>query len=256
MICEKILLNFSRKPEEPDYDEVQVRHITNDSLSTLLSGFGPDFLKDIVGKTILDFGCGSGQQVTDLSLKGANLVIGVDMREKVLKQGVDLAREKGVYEKVKFITNIKDEFNEFFDIIISQNSFEHYSNPSDVITLWKKLLNPNGKIYITFGPPWHAPYGAHTFFFTKLPWVNLLFKESTVMKVRSCFRTDGAKHYEDVEGGLNKMTVKRFEKIIAESDLNISYVNYRAVKKMKFLTRIPFFRELFVNHIDCILIKK
>jgi len=255
MLNERILLLFSRKPDETNYAESKTKYTIGTALNILISSFGLGFYQDIKDKIILDFGCGSGFQVIAMALKGAKFVVGVDIREEVFKEGINLAKKHKVSNKVKFLIKITDEFFEYFDIIISQNSFEHYSDPKGVMRLWKKALKPKGKIYITFGPPWYAPYGAHMHFFTKIPWVNLFFSESTVMKVRSYFRSDGAKRYEEVEGGLNKMTVRKFEKIIKNSGLAAEYINYHAVKKIKFLTKIPIIRELFINHIDCILIK-
>ena len=255
MLSEKILLMFSRKPDESDYKESKVEYTIDNALDILISAFGSHFLQDIKNKAVLDFGCGSGFQVVAMALKGATFVVGVDIREEVFKEGINLAKKHKVSNKVKFLTKITDEFFEYFDIIISQNSFEHYSDPEGIVELWKRLLKLKGKIYITFGPPWYAPYGAHMHFFTKIPWVNLFFSESTVMRVRTYFRSDGAKRYEEIEGGLNKMTVRKFEKIIKNSGLAAEYINYHAVKKIKFLTKIPIIRELFINHIDCILIK-
>lgn len=81
---------------------------------------------------------------------------------------------------------------------------EHFSHPVRAINQMKYLLNQMGRVIITFGPPWYAPYGSHMQFFTKLPWVNIFFPENIVMNVRSHYRDDGAKRYEEVEMALTK----------------------------------------------------
>lgn len=43
--------------------------------------------------------------------------------------------------------------------------------------------NPQS-LLITFGCPWLSPYGSHMHFFTKMPWINVFFSETTVMRVR------------------------------------------------------------------------
>lgn len=120
----------------------------------------------------------------------------------------------------------------------------------------KSALNQNGMIFITFGPPWLAPYGSHTQFFTPLPWVNILFSENTVMRVRNNFRNDGAKRYADAEGGLNKMTISGFERIIARSCMKMQYRRYDSLKRLNLLGHLPIVRELFINQVNCILRKE
>ncbi len=49
------------------------------------------------------------------------------------------------------------------------------------------LLNHDGKMLITFGPPSYAPYGSHMRFFSKIPWLNIWFSEKTVMAVQRAY---------------------------------------------------------------------
>ena len=115
------------------------------------------------------------------------------------------------------------------------------------------MVKPGGPILMTFGPPWLAPFGSHMDYFTPLPWVNILFSEDAVLRVRARYRNDGATRYEDVEGGLNRMTVAKFERIVAGCGLAIEYQHYECSWGLTFLSRIPAIRELFVNHISCVL---
>jgi len=115
-------------------------------------------------------------------------------------------------------------------------------------------LHPAGRLLITFGPPWYAPYGSHMQYFTKVPWVNLLFNEKTVMSVRANFRRDGAKKYEEVDAGLAKMSVGRFERMVSQCGMKVHYKKYECVKGLNFLGRLPGLRELFINHVNCALI--
>jgi len=50
---------------------------------------------------------------------------------------------------------------------------------------------------------------------TPLPWAHLLFPESVIMNERKRFRPDeNANKFEEVKGGLNKMT--QMDKVAAE----------------------------------------
>jgi SAM-dependent methyltransferase len=222
-LTESLLLFLSRKPESNDYRTAGVERTSDNALTTLCRDF-PDFMSSIVGKEILDFGCGMGLQVITMARNGAKYVLGIDINKNALKKGQDLAREFGVTQQVEFTDKLEDRFKNRFDIVISQNSMEHFEDPVKILDEMKSALNQDGKILITFAPPWFAPYGSHMHFFCKVPWINILFSERTVMKVRSNFRSDGATKYEEVESGLNKMTVTKFERIVANAKLTFEII--------------------------------
>jgi hypothetical protein len=72
------------------------------------------------------------------------------------------------------------------------------------------------------------------------------------MRARSKFRSDGARHYEEVAGGLNRMSLAKFERIIRNSGMTVEY--YRAfMTKGLPVSRIPVLRELFASAAACIL---
>ena len=250
---ERFLMLFSRSPQESDYGPKSLEVTSDEALVDLRREF-PNFDAEIRGKSILDFGCGIGLQSLALSEGGAGYVLGLDLQEEGLEIARARARERGVApERLEFKTAIPESVQGSFDIVLSKDSFEHFDDPAAILQMMAASLNSDGRIFITFGPPWFAPYGSHMHFFTKFPWVNVIFSERTVLNVRNQFRNDGATRYEDVQGGLNRMTVKRFETLIAQSRLNPTWVRLSAVKNLSFLCRLPVVRELFVNQITSIL---
>lgn len=251
---EKFLFLLSRDPESKDYKIGEGWNLEN-ALSLLCRVF-PNFKTRIAGKRILDYGCGQGYQAVALALNGAKYVLGLDISEKGLQKGRELARKQSVGHQVEFFNKLDDYFKGRFDIVISQNSMEHFTDPSKALDDMKTALHQNGTMLITFAPPWFAPYGGHTHFFTKIPWVHIIFDEKTIMNVRSRFRSDGASKYEEVKGGLNKMSVDKFEQLISENGLEVQYCKYGCVKSINFLGKIPLVRELFINQISCILVKR
>ncbi|RLI00266.1 hypothetical protein DRO38_06810 [Candidatus Bathyarchaeota archaeon] len=54
MFSEKILLMFSRKPDESDYKESKVEYTIGTALNILISSFGLGFYQDIKDKIILN----------------------------------------------------------------------------------------------------------------------------------------------------------------------------------------------------------
>lgn len=225
-----------------------------DPLATFIREF-PNFKSLVLKKSIIDFGSGNGLQSIALTKDYQSNVIGIEPNDVARNKAISHAAEQRVDEnRIKFIPEVIDDLD-LVDLVISKDSMEHYSKPEEVLSIMTSLLKPDGVLLITFGPPWYAPYGSHMHFFCKLPWLNLIFSEKTIMKVRSKYRDDGAMQYEDVSSGLNKMSVKKFELILDKQGLIPFYKKYTAIKGMNFLTRIPVLRELFTNHIS-VLIKK
>lgn len=251
---EKVLLLFFRKPLETEV-QGSTQELNLKNAAILLKRVFPDFEDSIMNNEILDFGCGEGYQACFLAKNGAKYVLGLDINDDFLNKARKMAKFLEVDNNVSFVNKLDVQSLQKFDMIISQNSMEHFNEPDKVLMQMEKTLKPNGQIFITFGPPWFAPYGSHMNFFIKIPWVNLLFDERTVMNIRALIRKDGAMKYEEIKGGLNKMSVAKFEKLVSQCNMKIIYKNYECVKRINFLGRIPLLRELFINHISCVLVK-
>jgi SAM-dependent methyltransferase len=223
----------------------------------LLNQEFPEFAHQIIGKAVIDFGCGEGWQSIAMARAGARYVLGVDTNATCLKRAQSLAARFDLpRDRIDFVRSLPADSRGRFELAISQNSFEHFPDPALVLQEIASALRPGGDVFITFGPPWLAPYGSHMYFFTRVPWVNILFAEATVMRARTRFRADGAVRYEEVEGGLNRMTIARFERLVRDSGLRLEWKRYRCVKGANALRLLPGLRELFINHVSCVLRKE
>ena len=251
-LSERILLFLSRKPESKDY-AIGHDHWTPDGALAQFCRCFPNFMSRVVGKEILDFGCGTGFQSVALVKKGAKRVVGIDIEKYYVEKARQFAAEAGVTERTEFVSRFEDSLGGRFDLVICQNSMEHFYDPAGALKQMRTALRPEGVLLLTFGPPWFAPYGSHAQYFVRVPWINILFDERTVMSVRNRFRPDGASTYE--QGGLNQMTVKKFERIVRDAGMRLDYRKYDCVKGMNFLGNLPAIRELFVNQISCALIR-
>lgn len=254
---ELVLRAFSRNPQEMDYSSSHddYSRYRGNALALVKSEY-PDFLELVSGKRVVDFGCGQGHQSIALVMEADCFVCGVDTNPKTLHKAAAMAADKDIPEdRLRFCTSVPSDLRGTFDVVISQDSMEHFPEPAAALDEMRALIKEDGKLLITFGPPWFAPYGSHMNFFCRLPWLNILFSEKTVMKVRSLFRSDGATRYVEVESGLNKMTVAKFEKLVAASGLVIEAIDYKCVKRLNFAASIPLMRELFINHVSSTLVK-
>jgi ubiquinone/menaquinone biosynthesis C-methylase UbiE len=252
MLSATILSSFSRKPHAPDYAGGTI----NTELATALDFLTftvPGFLEIIKDKKVLDFGCGWGWQAVSMAQRGAKSVVGIDIQD--LSGARERAQHYGCADKVRFVSQLEPDMLGSFDLIVSCSSFEHFADPEASLRLMISAARIGGQVIVSFAEPWYSPHGSHMNFFTKVPWVNLLFSEDAVMEVRSQFRKDGARRYEDVEGGLNRMTLAKFENIISSSGMHVEFLEYYSVKGLPLVKHIPMIRELLVASAACILRK-
>jgi hypothetical protein len=73
------------------------------------------------------------------------------------------------------------------------------------------------------------------------------------MRVRSRFVDDGAMRYEDVEGGLNKMTVRSFRDLVRASGLRFEALRIDYVRGQSWASSFPLLRELLSNRVTAVL---
>lgn len=250
--AEKILLKFSYDPKTYQR-EMNPEGWTLHNALTNLYEVVPHLNDEIKDKKILDFGCGLGFQAIAFIQNGASEVLGLDIDEERLVKAKAMVHQHKLESKISFKAQLDVKEEGKFDLVVSQNSMEHFPQPQETLEIMYRALKPGGKILITFGPPWLSPYGAHMQYFTNMPWVHILFSEKTVMNVRKNFRNDGTISY--VEGGLNKMTIGEFEHLMARNHLKVEYRKYDCLKKFNFLGLLPGIREFFINRVT-VIVKK
>jgi SAM-dependent methyltransferase len=254
-INETILLALARKPggQVDTAEPVAHSNAPTDPLELLRAKY-PNFHQLVWRKRVVDFGCGLGQQAVALVQTEECDVLGLDTNSKTLEKAKQYAKSLQLPSgRLEFQERASRDMMGTFDVVISQNAMEHYPDPAAILQEMQRLVKPGGKLLITFGPPWFAPYGSHMDFFCSVPWLNLLFSERTVMAVRARYRNDGAVRYEDCESGLNKMSVAKFSRVVAASGLKMEYYRYDCIKGLNFLGKLPLLRELFINHVTCAL---
>jgi SAM-dependent methyltransferase len=222
-------------------------HLVADTRLTEL--FGDDFYKQITGKVVIDFGCGGGKEAIEMALHGAEKVIGIDIRERLLEAGKELSIKYGVSYRCTFTT----QTSERGDIIISKDAFEHFEDPPAVLKQMRRLLKPNGCVMAAFGPTWLHPYGGHLF--SVFPWAHLIFTENTLLRWRSNFRSDGATRFSQVEGGLNQLTISKFESIVKNSPFEFEFMETMPIKGLNLL-KFKLLREFGSSIVRCKLIPK
>ena len=134
----------------------------------------PNYILDLIGDnseiSILDFGCGFGQNLKALNNIGFNNTIGYDIEPAAInyciKNGVN------IIDGIKFSLS---DVNQKYDLILATHVLEHISKDSIIKTVkeLKTLLNDNGLLFISVpnaqsntGCYWHYEDFTHTTLFT------------------------------------------------------------------------------------------
>jgi SAM-dependent methyltransferase len=246
-MLEIVLKALCRPVDSSDYAGGTEQTDLNNALD-FLNKTVPGFLGYCHGKRVLDFGCGRGLQAAAIALASpTSSVVGVDLPRPVIQSA---------WKNLPAIPNLElttTPPEETFDIVYSCSSFEHFDDPKAVLKLMHDRTSIGGLVVVSFAEPWFSPRGSHMGGFCRVPWLNLLFPESTVLRVRARYRSDGAKRYEDVEGGLNRMTVARFERLMQRSEMEMLRMNLFSVKNLPGVTHVPVLRELLTAAAACVL---
>ncbi len=195
-------------------------------LETLL---GADLLNRLRGKTVVDFGCGEGLEAIELAGRGAARVIGIDIRESCLQAARRNAAAAGVAERCTFARYTEERA----DYIVSIDSFEHFRNPAGILGRMAKLLKPQGEVLAAFGPTWYHPLGGHLF--SVFPWCHLMFSQEALIRWRANFHSDGATRFTNTDGGLNRMTIRRFERLVAASPFELASLELAPIRRLRHL---------------------
>jgi SAM-dependent methyltransferase len=209
---------------------------------------GDHIFDQVRGKVVIDFGCGEGDDAIAVAKNCARRVIGMDIREDVLERARAKARQEGVEKICQFCTNT----DERVDAIVSIDSFEHFSDPCSALIKMYELLRTGGAVFASFGPTWYHPLGGHLF--SVFPWAHLIFSEKALIRWRSDLRSDGATRFSEVAGGLNQMTIARFEKLVKKSPFAVESLETVPIRRLRrFHTRLT--REFTTSIVRCKLTK-
>ena len=144
------------------------------------------------------------------------------------------------------------------------DAFEHFGDPAGILGIMNaRFCNRPARCLSSFGPTWYHPLGGHPFVLSVFPWAHLVFNEEALIRWRSTFKTDrrstfktdGATRFGEVAGGLNQMSIARFEALIAESPFKFASLELVPIRKLRrFHHRLT--REFTTAIVRCRLVKR
>ncbi|MEP6835927.1 MAG: class I SAM-dependent methyltransferase [Gemmatimonas sp.] len=193
---------------------------------------GDDLLERIRDRNVVDFGCGYGTEAVEMA-GVARSVFGLDILESSLAVARANAARAGVEGNCTFGTTVP---RDSVDTIISLDSFEHFGQPDAILNTMFDLLKPGGQVITSFGPTWYHPLGGHLF--SIFPWAHLVFSEAALIRWRTDFKTDGATRFREVDGGLNQMTIGRFERLVRATRFKVVHLETVPIRRLRPLAGI------------------
>jgi len=226
---------------------------------------------------VLDFGSGTGGMSLLAARLGAVSVDGVDLRanEIAIAQDrlahvtdqTDLPRAPIAFHVATDAARI-DFPNQRFDRILCFDVLEHIMRYREILREWHRILSPGGRVLIAWQPFGH-PWGHHLSARLPLPWVHLIFSPQAL--VEACdlifdtpehqprawdYDEDGRLKPRDVPspnpGGINRVSMRRFERLFRGQDFHIARrqpIAFDGPKPVRLasamLSRTPLLREYF-----------
>lgn len=142
-----------------------------------------------------------------------------------------------------------------FDVVFLDDVMEHVYNPEGTLREALRVVKAGGHISINF-VPYYSPLGGHLYNFISRWWLHLFLPRSVVKKIllRKApigFRTPSMEW--DDYNSLNRITVRRFERMLRHSASMINILHYQITNRV---ARLPIVKELIAGSVICILEKK
>jgi len=220
-----------------------------DGRSKMEQLFGPNIWNELADKTVVDFGCATGMESVEIAQHTNAKIIGLDIREDALAKARQRAKDAGVGDRCSFAI----QSDEKVDVIVSLDAFEHFADPLAMLRLMRGLLKDDGCVLACFGPTWYHPLGGHGF--SVFPYAHLLFTEGVLMRWYREESSSEARHFGEVRGGLNQMTIRRFERIIGQSDFVFENLEAVPIRKLRRLAN-RLTREFTTSVVRCKLVPR
>ncbi len=108
---------------------------------------------DVVGKSVLDIGCGCGGAAFHLIKKhGAKSVVGIDTEELVIKTAEELAIKNNLSNLAEFKRVNPGPLNfpdQSFDVIFSKEVFLHILDKEELLKNVHRVLKPGGIVVVS-----------------------------------------------------------------------------------------------------------
>jgi SAM-dependent methyltransferase len=141
----------------------------------------------IIGKRVLDLGCGFGYFAREARRRGAREVIGVDISERMLEQARARTNDPGIV----YLRSALEEFEPEpvgFDLVVSSLALHYVADYSTVVKRVAGCLVPGGRFAFSVEHPIYTAHGGGDWSFgpdgSRLHWPVDRYREEGVRRTR------------------------------------------------------------------------
>jgi putative methylase len=122
------------------------QYTASESIAASMLYFAAYIHNDIIGKTVLDLGCGTGRLALAASFLGAELVVGVDIDKAAIRIASKSSKNAGLKANVNWVAGDIDAINWCFDVVLQNPPFGVQKRAADRKFL-EKALETGGTVY-------------------------------------------------------------------------------------------------------------
>jgi SAM-dependent methyltransferase len=219
------------------------------------------------GSRVLDIGCGLGGKSVAYAEAGA-AVTGVDFDPRHASGAKGYAARKGSHIDVVAGDAAELPFLDgSFDLVIANDSMEHFSRPAPALKEFARVTRPGGSVFLFF-TPWGSPLASHLYDHIHTPWCHLLYSETILEELLELSLADAGEEDPAAEAAMmmdeyrtsnNRIDVAEYRRIL--EDVPGLEKAFEELKPPRFgflrpLTAIPLVGEFFTGTVTAFLRKK
>lgn len=140
----------------------------------------------IRGRDVVDFGSGKGNLVFFLAGRGPRSVTGVELHAPSVDESRARAKTLDLPDDVdvRFVVGAVDHVpldDASADVLCAFDVVEHVMNPEHIVSEWRRVLRPGGKVLIDWCP-WRSPWAPHMESLVPVPWAHIVFGEEALFR--------------------------------------------------------------------------
>lgn len=257
-----------KRPDRPRYFETE-------AYQAWLETHGRDLVEQFYSKharfqglRVLDVGCGYGGKIAAYGSHQPGLVCGLDIDVGVLREAQTYSRRLRVSAHFTGADAVDLPFRDgSFDIVISDDGFDHFMRPARVLDEMLRVLKPDGTAFVTF-VPYYSKECSHMGEYLRVPWHHVFFSRSAVREAldlvakdeaaaeQGAVRTPAESVFATFASRLSRLSLRGFKRLLLGRD-GVRIVRFRkqSADWARLLTYVPLLNELVTDCVLCVLRK-